>query len=81
MTHQRPQGTSVHVCLSRSSGVLYRSSNADYAGESSPLGRDVRLERVPLLLRWSGERPNNHDLVQVTSQTEAAPRAGDKGLC
>ena len=28
--------TSVHVCLSCSSGVLYRSSNADYAGESSP---------------------------------------------
>ncbi len=29
--------TSVHICLSRSSGVLYRSSNADYAGElSSP---------------------------------------------
>ena len=28
--------TSVHVCLSRSSGVLYRSSNADYAGKSSP---------------------------------------------
>ena len=27
--------TSVHVCLSCSSGVLYRSSNADYAGESS----------------------------------------------
>ena len=31
--------TSVHVCLSCSSGVLYRSSNADYAGESSPLQR------------------------------------------
>ena len=29
--------TSVHVCLSCSSGVLYRSSNADYVGESSPL--------------------------------------------
>ena len=28
--------TSVHICLSRSSGVLYHSSNADYAGESSP---------------------------------------------
>ena len=28
--------TSVHVCLSCSSGVLYRFSNADYAGESSP---------------------------------------------
>ena len=27
---------SVHICLSRSSGILYRSSNADYAGESSP---------------------------------------------
>ena len=31
-----PTLTSVHVCLSRSSGELYRSSNADYAGESSP---------------------------------------------
>ncbi len=28
--------TSVHICLSHSSGVLYRSSDADYAGESSP---------------------------------------------
>ena len=34
--------TSVHVCLSCSSGVLYRSSNADYVGESSPLHGKTR---------------------------------------